>query len=108
MARVFKPIFFVKIPTSGNYHPKGSFFKASIGTETDEEVLVFKVQLVVDEKIRPRLTLSYDYKSRQFEKIIDAYGYLSETYDNIPDSVKPHLGNDQDITKDYENSKNHE
>lgn len=102
MARVFKPIFFVMIPTGGTYHPEGSFFKASIGTETSNEVLVYKVQLVVDKKIRPRLTLSYDYDSRQFEEIMNAYSYLSQTYDSIPDSVKPHLGNDQDVTKDYE------
>ncbi|GAA3624554.1 MULTISPECIES: hypothetical protein [Lactobacillaceae] len=79
MSRVFIPTIFVKIPTDGVYHPEGSWYKASIGTEL-KGTRVFKVQLVVNGKIRPRLTLSYDYESKQFKKIIQAFDFLSNYY----------------------------
>jgi len=80
MSRVFIPMIYVKIPTKGIYHPSDSFFKVSIGNENDD--LVFKIQLVVDGKIRPRLTVSYDYESKQFELVEKAYQFLSNYYQN--------------------------
>jgi hypothetical protein len=99
MARVFVPNIYVRIPTEGVYHPKGSEFKVSIGQENSD--VVFKIQLVVDGKIRPRLTVSYDYNSRQFESISKAYDFLTEIYDRIPKNLVEGLVNDRDLTEDF-------
>lgn len=98
MARVFVPYFYVLIPTNGVYHPNNSVFKASIGEENS--TTVFKVQLVVDGKIRPRLTLSYDLESSQFELMYKAYKFLNQTYQLIPDDLKAGV-KDCDITEKF-------
>lgn len=100
MSRVFIPNIYVTISTEGIYHPKDSLYKISLGQENNN--FVFKVQLVVNGKIRPRLTVSYDYNSRQFEKVMSAYKFLSETYNRIPQGLVEGLVTDRDLTVEFE------
>ena len=100
MSRVFIPNIYVTISTEGIYHPKDSLYKISLGQENNS--FVFKVQLVVNAKIRPRLTVSYDYNSRQFEKVMSAYKFLSETYNLIPKDLVEGLVTDRDLTAEFE------
>lgn len=58
--------------------------------------------MVVNAKIRPRLTVSYDYNSRQFEKVMSAYKFLSETYNLIPKDLVEGLVTDRDLTAEFE------
>ena len=98
MSRVFVPTIYVLIPTEGAYHPVDSVFKVSIGQENS--TTVFKVQLVVEGRIKPRLTLSYDVQTDQFAIITKAYDFLKSTYATIPSELKEQI-HDANVTDKF-------